>query len=76
MLSLKVYVGIDQLLPVLLRSDHTPLWKAGIPAVMWTDTSELRNHHYHQASDTPLALDYDLLRVVTQVLIATVSTTV
>jgi Zn-dependent M28 family amino/carboxypeptidase len=75
-LSLKVYVGIEQLLPVLLRSDHAPFWKAGIPAVMWTDTSEFRNHHYHQATDTPQTLDYDFLRAVTQVLIATVSTTV
>jgi hypothetical protein len=33
-LSLKVYVGIEQLVLVLLRSDHAPLWKAGIPAVI------------------------------------------
>jgi len=59
---------------VLLRSDHAPFWKAGIPAVMWTDTSEFRNHHYHQATDTPQTLDYDFLRAVAQVLIATVST--
>ena len=71
-LSLKVHVGIETLLPVLLRSDHTPFWKAGIPAVMWTDTSEFRNHHYHQATDTPDTLDYEFLRAVTRVLIATV----
>lgn len=74
-LSLNVYVGIEQLLPVLLRSDHASFWKAGIPAVMWTDTSEFRNPHYHQTSDTPPTLDYDFLRSVTQVLIAAVSTT-
>jgi hypothetical protein len=44
--------------------------------VLWTDTSEFRNHHYHEVTDTPQTLDYDLLRAVTQVLIAIVSTTV
>jgi len=73
-LSLKLYVSIEKLLPVLLRSDHTPFWKAGVPAVMWTDTSEFRNHHYHQATDTPDTLDYDFLQAVTQILTATVLT--
>lgn len=71
-LSLKVYAEIEKLVPVLARSDHTPFWKAGIPAVMWTDTSEFRNHHYHQETDTPDTLDYGFLRTVTQILIATV----
>ncbi len=75
MRSLKVYVGIEQLLPVLLQSDHAPFRKAGIPAVMWTDTSEFRNHHYHQATDMLHILDYDFLWSVTQFLIATVSRT-
>ena len=70
-LTLKIYVGIEHFLPVLLRSDHSPFWKAGLPAVMWTDTSEFRNHHYHQPTDTPDTLDYDFLRSVTQVLLAT-----
>jgi Zn-dependent M28 family amino/carboxypeptidase len=74
-LSLKVYLSFEQLLPVLLRSDHAPFWKTGIPAVMWTDTSEFRNPHYHQVSDTPQTLDYDFLRAVTQILIATILTT-
>ena len=73
-LSLKAYVGIEALLPVLLRSDHTPFWKAGIPSVMWTNTSEFRNHHYHLPTDTPDTLDYDFLRTVTQILIASVLT--
>jgi hypothetical protein len=50
--------------------------KAVIPAVTWTDTAEFRNHHYHQATDTPQTLDCDFPQAVTQVLIATVSMTV
>ena len=69
---MKVYAGIGKLVPVLGRSDHAPFWRADIPAVMWTDTSEFRNQHYHRGTDTPVTLDYDFLRAVTQILIATV----
>jgi hypothetical protein len=75
-LSLKVYAGVEKLLPVLQRSDHTPFWNAGIPAILWTDTAEFRNPHYHQSSDTPDTLDYNFLRSVSQILIATVLTSV
>jgi Zn-dependent M28 family amino/carboxypeptidase len=75
-LSLKVYAGVEKLLPVLQRSDHAPFWGAGIPAIMWTDTAEFRNKHYHQSTDTPDTLDYDFLRRVSQILIATVLTSV
>jgi hypothetical protein len=71
-LSLKVYAGVEKLLPVLQRSDHAPFWQAGIPTIMWTDTSEFRNPHYHQPTDTPDTLDYDFLRTVSQILIATI----
>ena len=54
----------------LLRSDHTPFWEAGIPAVMWTDTSEFRNPHYHRATDTPDTLDYQFLAQVTRLALA------
>ena len=72
-LSLKVFAGVEKLLPVLQRSDHAPFWNAGIPTILWTDTSEFRNHYYHQPTDTPDTLDYDFLRSVTQILIATFS---
>jgi hypothetical protein len=58
------------LLPVLARSDHDPFWRAGIPAVMWTDTAEFRNPNYHRATDTPGTLDYDFLQSVTQLLLS------
>jgi hypothetical protein len=71
-LGLHVRLGLEQALPVLQRSDHAPFWHAGIPSVMWTDTSEFRNPHYHMQSDTPETLNYDFLRRVTQLLVATV----
>jgi Zn-dependent M28 family amino/carboxypeptidase len=70
--GLKVDLGVERVFPVLARSDHVPFWDNGIPAVMWTDTSEFRNPHYHQITDTPNTLDYAFLRAVTQALTATV----
>jgi Zn-dependent M28 family amino/carboxypeptidase len=66
--GLKVQLGIEKYFPVLARSDHAPLWAKGIPAIMWTDTSEFRNTNYHQRSDTPDTLNYTFLRKVTQLL--------
>jgi len=71
-IGLHVLIGLEKLLPVLLRSDHAPFWKEHIPSVMWTDTSEFRNPHYHRASDLPETLNYTFLRKVTQLLVATV----
>jgi Zn-dependent M28 family amino/carboxypeptidase len=69
-LGLKVYLGVEKFLPVLARSDHVPFWRAGIPAIMWTDTAEFRNPHYHQQTDTPDTLGYDFLLSVTQLLLS------
>jgi hypothetical protein len=68
-LGLQVYSGLERYFPHLSRSDHAPFWKAGIPALMWTDTSEFRNPNYHQSTDTPGTLDYAFLRKVTQLLL-------
>ncbi len=68
--ALKIYLGIERYFGHLLRSDHAPFWEAGIPSIMWTDTSEFRNPHYHLASDTPETLDYDFLTKVTQLVLA------
>jgi Zn-dependent M28 family amino/carboxypeptidase len=70
--GLEVATGAERMFPVLGRSDHVPFWACGIPAMMWTDTAEFRNRHYHQPSDTPETLDYTFLRRVTQALTATV----
>jgi Zn-dependent M28 family amino/carboxypeptidase len=64
--------AIQQISPHLLRSDHAPFWEVGIPAVMWTDTSEFRNSHYHQPSDRPDTLDYDFMAEVAKLLVEVV----
>lgn len=69
-LALKVYLGVERFFGHLLRSDHAPFWQAGIPAVMWTDTAEFRNPHYHLPSDTPDTLDYEFLTRMTQLALA------
>jgi aminopeptidase YwaD len=53
------------LLQATRLSDHSPFWDAGFSAVMITDTSFLRNPHYHQASDTLETLDLHFLTQVT-----------
>lgn len=73
-IGLKLYLGAERLVPDLSRSDHDPFWRAGIPAVMWTDTSEFRNPHYHRVTDTPETLDYEFLASVTKVLAASLQT--
>jgi Zn-dependent M28 family amino/carboxypeptidase len=64
---------IRRLAPNVFRSDHAPFWEAGTPALMWTDTAEFRNPHYHLPSDTPETLDYDFLAGVTRLLIHAVA---
>ncbi|MFM9046457.1 MAG: M28 family peptidase [Cyanobium sp.] len=48
-------------LPDTRRSDHSPFWDQGYNALMATDTSFLRNPHYHQPSDTLATLDMPFL---------------
>ena len=52
--------------PETRLSDHSPFWDAGYPARMITDTSFLRNPHYHLPSDTLETLDLEFLAKVTQ----------
>ena len=53
-------------LPETRLSDHSPFWDAGYPALMITDTSFMRNPHYHLASDTLETLDLEFLTKVAQ----------
>ncbi len=68
--GLEVAAGWEAALPVLSRSDHASFWQAAIPGVMWTDTAEYRNPHYHQRTDTPDTLDYEFLARVTRLAVA------
>jgi len=47
-------------------SDNSSFWDQGYPALMITDTSFLRNPHYHAPSDTPDTLDYNRLAAATR----------
>ncbi|MFM1798155.1 MAG: hypothetical protein RLZZ117_433 [Cyanobacteriota bacterium] len=51
-------------LPDTRRSDHSPFWDQGFNALMVTDTSFLRNPHYHQPSDGLHTLDFPFLTAV------------
>jgi Zn-dependent M28 family amino/carboxypeptidase len=53
--------------PDTRRSDNCRFWDAGHPALMVTDTAELRSPHYHQPSDTPETLDFAFLAGATEV---------
>lgn len=70
--GLQVSPGAERVFPVLARSDHVPFWHQNIPALMWTDTAEFRNPHYHLRSDTPETLDYTFLHRVTTLLTAAI----
>ncbi len=47
-------------------SDHRSFWLEGYPALMLTDTSFLRNPHYHETTDTPETLDYKRMTQVAE----------
>ena len=55
-----------EMLQAVRLSDHSPFWDEGFAAVMITDTSFMRNPHYHQASDTIETLDFEFLHLVTE----------
>lgn len=46
-------------------SDNSSFWDQQYPALMLTDTSFLRNPHYHQETDLPDTLDYGAMTQVT-----------
>lgn len=54
-------VNQGKILPDTRRSDHAPFWDLGYPAVLVTDTADLRSPHYHQSSDRIETLDLNFL---------------
>ncbi len=56
--------GNGELLPDTRRSDHTPFWEAGFPAVMLTNTANFRNPNYHRSTDTIDTLNLDFMASV------------
>jgi hypothetical protein len=64
----------NPLLTLMLRSDHTPFWERGVPALMLTDTAELRDGTpYHTTDDTIDHINITFLLNVTKAAFATLS---
>jgi len=55
----------------ILRSDHAPFWREGIPSFMLTDTANFRYPFYHTQADTIDKLDFDFMAKVCKATIAT-----
>lgn len=51
-------IVLPETVHVIRLSDNSSFWDQGYPALMLTDTSFVRNPHYHLPSDTPETLDY------------------
>lgn len=58
-------MNLPEKIQEIRRSDNSSFWDQGYPALMLTDTSFLRNPHYHQPTDTPDTLDFDRMTQVT-----------
>jgi Zn-dependent M28 family amino/carboxypeptidase len=54
------------IVPATRRSDHAVFWDLGYRALMVTDTSFLRNPHYHLPSDRLETLDLEFLTGICQ----------
>lgn len=55
------------------RSEHAALAESDIPSILWTDTGEHRNPDCHGPGDVPESLDYEFLRGVTSLLVASLA---
>jgi hypothetical protein len=51
-------LALPEKIEEIRRSDNSSFWDQGYQALMLTDTSFLRNPHYHEPTDTPDTLDY------------------
>ena len=54
---------------LVASTPNSNLVPEAIRGLMWTDTAEFRNPHYHQSTDTPETLDYEFLAGVTRLLV-------
>jgi Zn-dependent M28 family amino/carboxypeptidase len=58
-------IALPEKIHAIRLSDNSSFWDQGYAALMLTDTSFLRNPHYHEPTDTPDTLDYDKMAQVT-----------
>jgi Zn-dependent M28 family amino/carboxypeptidase len=58
-------IALPERITEIGMSDNSSFWDHGYPALMITDTSFLRNPHYHTPSDTPDTLDYPRMALAT-----------
>ncbi len=58
-------IALPEAIHEIRLSDNSSYWDQGYPALMLTDTSFLRNPHYHLITDTPETLDYHRMTDVT-----------
>lgn len=65
------YNTIKKQLPQMLAADHAPFWRAGIPCIFVSDMGEYRSPYAHTMADTIDTLDFDFLKKVTQMTLAT-----
>lgn len=57
-------IALPEAVGAIRRSDNNSFWDQGYPALMLTDTSFLRNPHYHRDTDMPDTLDYSRMAQV------------
>jgi Zn-dependent M28 family amino/carboxypeptidase len=65
------YETINEKLYDLLRCDHAPFWKEGVPAITLTTTGEFRSPYYHTSADTIDRLDFEFMSKVCKSTVAT-----
>ena len=58
-------IALPEAASFIRLSDNSSFWDQGYPAMMITDTSFLRNPHYHASTDLPETLDYGCMSQVT-----------
>jgi hypothetical protein len=66
------YHKLARTFPDLLRSDHGPFWREGIPGLFFSDSANFRFPFYHTPSDTIDRLDFIFLTKITKSTIATI----